>query len=167
MVSRHRFTAAALLLMVPLALAGCDTKLRATISASTLTGPSFGVFGAHIAPDTLRIVTVPTFSCPVAPPFATNFNLIVDGSGTDVFLNDVGLQFVDRSGFIGAPLAFHAADLGARFGSTIVRAGTSRSFSFRPQFGCDVFHPQFVVARVVIVDSFGAAQQFSMRVPFG
>ena len=96
---------------------------------------------------------LPVFGCPSAAPFVTSFSLLIDQrDGIDVFVHEVGFRFVDAAGF-DSPLIFRESDLATRFGSTLLVAGTSRTFAFQPRFGCGLSStPHLMIVRLVLLD---------------
>jgi hypothetical protein len=89
------------------------------------------------------------------------------GAAGDLFLDAVGFRFIDGSSIGRTPLFswFSASELNARFGQTLIAAGTTRAFDFAPRFGCDPFRPQTVIAEVTLRDRSGAQQQMSVSSP--
>jgi hypothetical protein len=145
----------------------CDSHVQGTFK-NELIGPSGAAAIVSFAPPTLALSPVGSFACPATAPFLTSFDLIVDGRATgDLFLDAVGFRFIDGSSIGRTPLfsSFSAPELNARFGQTLIAAGTRRAFGFAPQFGCDQFRPVTVTAEVTLRDRTGAQQQMSISSP--
>src|SRR3954447_20094073 len=147
--------------------AACDSNVQG-VYTSFVTGPSGASAVVTFAPATLVLSPVGSFACPGTAPFVTPFNLVVDGRATgDLFLDAVGFRFIDGSSIGQTPLIswFTAPELTSRFGQTLIVAGTTRSFNFAPQFGCDPFRPQTVTADVTLRTRAGVQQQLSISSP--
>jgi hypothetical protein len=130
-------TSAAILLVAALSFAACDE-----LEDEVLVGPSGDKFLTPtvntlvIPATTLPFHVMPILGCPLAPPFRSHFSVVANPVGADWTLNEVGIQFVDTTGII-SPLTFNQNELNAFFGSTVVVAGGSRTFSFQTDFGCN------------------------------
>jgi hypothetical protein len=124
-------------------------------------------FTTAIVPQQLvvtPIVPIVAAGCPLFPTFATQFDLLVNTTNT-VALNAATFQLISGEHLGGSPLVVSATDLAARFGSTTVRAGTQRTFTFFPQFTCVAFQPQALLANVVLLDQSGTRHTQTMTVP--
>jgi hypothetical protein len=119
---------------------------------------SSSFIGAMLVPETLAFVSVPIFGCPHVAPFRSSFSLVIDQRrGPDVFFHEAELRFVDVSG-VASPLFFDRSGLARMFGTTLVSAGTTRSFAFQPAFGCGfVSTPRSLSARLLFLDRGGSA----------
>jgi hypothetical protein len=148
--------------ILPFVFVGCDDDgMRATIGVSSLTTAPSTVIGATIVPTTLSFHILPIFGgCPSASPFSSNFGLFIDQrGGADLILHQAGFRFVDFSGF-NSPVTFLHHDLVTLFGSTLVVGGTSRTFPFRPHFGCGfVSAPHSMAAHLVLLDRSGVRHE--------
>jgi len=137
-------------LAAPLALAGCDDN--GSVEVSSFTSPSLasstGSFGnpapfvgAKLVPDVIPFIWVPGFGCPFAAPFTATLAVLIDQRrGGDVFLSQVGFDFMDTVGLV-SPVLYSQTDLSAMFGTVLVPGGTSRRFDFTPRFGCGFSRP--------------------------
>jgi hypothetical protein len=164
MAARLRRIGNVIVLIVPVALASCDSQ-PTMLLGSAITRPSdatvpqppngFNISPA-LVPSTIPFHILPVFGCPSASPFETSFSLVIDQrDGIDVFLHEVGFRFVDGSGF-DSPLTLGHRDLATLFGSTLVVAGTSRTFPFQPRFGCGLSStPASMVMRLLLLDRNG------------
>ena len=168
MTARLRRIGNIIVLIMPLALASCDSA-PATLFGSAITGPSNVPIPQHsnvfnispmLVPSTIPFHILPVFGCPLASPFVTSFSLIIDQrDGIDVFVHEVGFRFVDGAGF-DSPLIFRQGDLATQFGSTLVVAGTSRTFAFQPRFGCGLSStPHMMVLRLLLLDRHGRTHE--------
>jgi len=116
------------------------------------------------------VVVVPVFGigCPLFPAFGTNFTLVINVSGTsDQFLRETTFRLLDGTHRGETPLVVSTGDLQGKFGPTVIRAGTTRSFAFAPQFGCGTFSPTSLAADVVLVDSQGMRHDSTVVVAIG
>src|SRR5262245_6485450 len=150
-------------LALSLLFVACDSNVQGEFK-NELIGPSGTVAIVTFAPATIVLSPVGSLGC----PFVTSFNLVVDGRAAgDLFLDAVAFRFIDGSSIGRTPLIswFTTPDLNARFGQTLIVGGTTRSFAFAPQFGCDQFVPQTVTADVTLRDRHGASQQMSVTSP--
>jgi hypothetical protein len=164
MTVRLRRIGNVIVLIVPIALASCDSQ-PARLFGSGITRPStasvppppngFNI-SPMLAPSTIPFQILPVFGCPSASPFATSFSLIIDQrDGIDVFVHEVGFRFVDGAGF-DSPQILGERDLATLFGSTLVVAGTRRTFPFEPRFGCGLSStPNSMVMRLLLLDRSG------------
>lgn len=167
MTGRPKYWIAALLIVLPLALAACDdTRTRVTYGGVLDTSPGFILGNALISPQFLGLQPIVGFNCPFVQPFATQFDLIIDArSALDLFLFQVDFSIFDRSGLRGSPLLVSSSDIAARFNDPFIRAGTTRAFGFRPQFGCGLGRPSRIVATVLIRDRTGRSREMSVSAP--
>jgi len=138
-------------------LAACNSHSQGDFK-NELTGPSGGVAIVTFAPPTLVLSPLGSATC------LTSFNLVVDARAVgDLFMDAASFRFIDGSSIGRTPLFswFTAPELNTLFGQTLIAGGSSRSFAFSPQFGCDNFHPQTVTANVTLRDRSGSQQQMS------
>jgi hypothetical protein len=138
----------------------CDSNVQGEFK-NELTGPSGAVALVSFTPATILLSPIGSLAC----PFVTPFNLVVDGRATgDLFLEAVSFRFIDGSSIGRTPLIswFTTPELNTRFGQTLIVGGTTRSFAFAPQFGCDQIVPQSVTADVTLHDRRGTPQQMSV-----
>src|SRR3954466_4674127 len=141
------------------ASAGCD---RATTP------------GAGIAPATVPAVVAsittgsatfsPLSSCGTSALLTPDLNLIITSTNRDVAVDEVTLHLLDGSNLGGPGITIPRTDLNDRFATTIVRAGTSRTFGFRPTFRCGESLPWTIRGVVGIVDATGARSTLSAMV---
>ena len=167
-MTRLRRLAHAGILLVPIALASCDGQ-PSMLTGGAITKPSnvpaqpatnvFNVFPA-VMPPTIPFQILPVFGCPLVSPFATSFSLVIDQrDGLDIIVSEVGLRFIDQSGFE-SPLIFSESDLATLFGTTIVLGGTRRMFPFHPRFGCGLRStPHVMVVRLLLRDRSGRSHE--------
>jgi hypothetical protein len=150
------FRAAVLVSVLPLGLAACDDNDEMQVLGPGPVGLTTSVVvNTLVVPSTLPFQIMPVAGCPFASPFVSNFTIIVDASGVDLVLTEVGFQFIDNAGFV-SPLTFSQNDLTLLFGSTVVTTGMQRTFGFQPQFGCGfVGTPHLMNGRLNFVDRTG------------
>lgn len=168
MPARLRRIGNVIVLIVPVALASCDSQ-PTMLSGSAITRPSnatspqppngFNISPA-LVPPTIPFHILPVFGCPSSSPFETSFSLVIDQrDGIDVFVHEVGFRFIDGAGF-DSPLMLGQRDLAALFGSTLVVGGTSRTFPFQPRFGCGLSStPRLMVMRLLLFDRHGRSHE--------
>ena len=90
--------------------------------------------------------------------FGSSFNVIVVSSGLDLTVDSMTLHMIDGTTLGGPSVTIPSPQLNALFGTTIVRAGTSRMFALHPVFGCTGRRPRSLAARVVLLDQRGTLQ---------
>ena len=168
MTARLRRIGNVIVLIVPVALASCDSQ-PTMLLGSAITRPSdapapqppngFNI-SPMLVPPMIPFHILPVFGCPSTSPFATNFSLVIDQrDGIDVFLHEVGFRFVDGAGF-DSPLILGQNALATLFGSTLVAAGTSRAFPFQPRFGCGLSSaPRSMILRLLLLDRLGRSHE--------
>lgn len=123
------------------------------------------LFTTAIVPQQVGLAPALGVICVGFPAFTTRFDLVVTNGNNDLFIKQIGFRLLDVSQFGGSALVVSASDISARFGSTLVRAGSQRSFTFDPQFGCGTFVPQFLSAEIVLVDPFFSDHSTKVVVP--
>jgi hypothetical protein len=143
--------------------AACESGGRTQTNAFTAPSPFGGTapfVGTSVVPTTVRFTSVPAFRCPRIAPFTSAFSLVIDRHrGPDIFLDRVAFRFVDGSG-LPSPLQLTRSDLVGQFGTTLVPGGTSRTFAFRPQFGCGfISAPSTLFIELSFLDRRGVAQE--------
>jgi|RhiMetStandDraft_4_1073278.scaffolds.fasta_scaffold46044_1 hypothetical protein len=124
--------------------------------------------GTSIFPSAVVVSPVFGIGCPFFPAFGTNFTLVITVSGkSDQFLRETTFRLLDGTHRGATPLVVSTSDLEGKFGPTVIRAGTTRSFPFAPQFGCGTFSPTSLAADVVLLDSQGMRHDSTVVVPIG
>jgi hypothetical protein len=90
-------------------------------------------------------------ACPTRPPFQAGFSIVGTGHGrSDVFIDEVQMRFVDRTGVVGGAMTIAGPQLAGRFGSAHLPAAGTRSFPFTLPFGC-VGQPVGTLEVIVLV----------------
>jgi hypothetical protein len=165
----NRLVVVAVFVAVVMAAAACDdnngpSKVPLTNFGS---GPLVSTipFTTSIFPPRLGITPIFGLRCPTLPSVTTRFDLVIIAVGRDLFLDEVTLSLLDGSNRGGSPLLVSARDLNARFASTLIPAGTRRTFGFDPQFGCGRFLPLSLEADVVLLERSGFRHTASISVP--
>ena len=95
--------------------------------------------------------------------FGASFNVIVVSSGLDLTVDSMTVHMIDGTSLGGPSVTIPSPQLNAQFGTTIVRAGTSRVFPLHPVFGCTARRPQFLAATVLVVDRRGRSQTMDAK----
>jgi hypothetical protein len=135
----------------------------ATFASPFVTTP---LVTTSIVPQQLFLTPIFGIRCPAFPSMTTRFDLLINlAGGSDLFMQQVGFTLLDGTHRGASPLLISAFDLSARFGSTLIRSGSRRAFTFDPQFGCGSFVPQFLVVDVVLLDSMGSDHSTKVVVP--
>ena len=161
--SSKRLSIPVIAMFFVICLAACNDDKA--VSGGVFQGGSI-TFTTAILPQQLGVTPFVAAGCPLIPAFSTQFDLVLNtiGSGS-IFLQEMTLQLGNGESLGGSPLLVSANDLAARFGSTVVRAGTRRTFTFFPQFTCVGFQPRSLLANVIIVDQIGTRHTQTMTVP--
>jgi len=121
-----------------------------------------------VVPQTLGITPLVGIRCATFPSVTSQFGLVVNVvGGRDLFMQQVTMRLLDGSHVGGSPLLVSAGDLSARFGSTIIPAGTRRTFTFDPQFGCGTFVPVSLFIDIILVDNVGSQHAMTVTAPIG
>ena len=155
----------AFLIVAGFAIDASDSgKATLVVGASVLQPSSFVAFGtttsvAQIQPSFLTAQPLPTFGCPLVPPFTSQFQIVIVQPRVDVTVNQVTIQFINGTNLGGTPIPFPQPNLTQMFGHTLVRARTTRSFAFAQGFGCFPSSPKRMTAQVVLADTNGATQE--------
>ena len=127
--------------------AGCDDSHP----ASLVTKPSSFHAEATLSPSFVGLTPLGGFDCS-GFVFGTSFNLVVAASAQDLTLDSVTLHMIDGTNLGGPSVTIPTPQLAAQFGSTVVRAGTTRAFGLHPVFPCVGRQPHFLTATAVLSD---------------
>jgi len=122
-------------------------------------------FTTSIVPQRLAFSPIFGFGCPTFPALGTRFDLVIVSASRDLFIGEVTLNLLDGTHVGGSPLLVSARDLNARFGSTLVPAGSRRTFVFDPQFTCVRFVPQLLEAQLTLLERSGARHTTTIAAP--
>jgi hypothetical protein len=154
------FAAATLLIA---ATTACETQPSGTITFA----PTAAVSPApvQLMPQALPLIPLSGSLCPLSSPFTTRFNLVIGAASTNFSFQRLTLRPVDRRGVTGVSTILTAMDI-AGSGSAVVSAGATRTFPLQPQFGCGVSVPEFLLAEIVLLDSFGSPHHTTLKAPF-
>jgi hypothetical protein len=145
---------------------GCDndnnnTPLQPT-RISTGAAPAFVV---GVRPTTLVPRSIAGAVCPFQQPFLVPLELLVEGtSGTTVFLNRVGFQFIDSFGAAGPQTVTHQPTLLRRFGTVGLAAPGPRVFPFSVEFGCSTLPTGTINVSVQMIDEKRAITERTLKV---
>ena len=137
-------------MLLALALGGCESNGGPVIGGSITT-----VSASRTAP--VAVFISPTLSGSAAfvaglPPI---FDLRIAAS-TTVDLDQITIHMIDGTNLGGPMVTVPRTDLVGQFGSTLIVAGTTRTFTLRPRFVCT--NPPLSVAAVITVrDSRGVS----------
>ena len=145
--------------VLPLVLAGLVTAacydspagVRLTTGSSSLT--PVGIF----APNPIALTPL-SVGCARGAAFGTSFNLVLSAGAHDVTLDSVTLHLIDGTNLGGPSVTIPSLDLSSQFGSTFIRAGTTRAFALHPTFGCLPFQPRLLRGNALVLDGQGMTQ---------
>lgn len=115
--------------------------------------------GISIEPTPIALAPLSAVPCPLGGiAFDTSFHLIVNAGVRDVTIDSVTVHMVDGSNLGGPSVTIPQPELSARFGSTLITAGTTRDFAVRPNFGCVTAPPIALRSNTLLIDSRGMRQ---------
>src|SRR5262245_11075680 len=161
-------TSVAILLVMSLSFMACaDIKLEDDVlTAPSGTGFVQPTVNTLVIPaTTLPFQIMPVQGCPSS--FVAHFSLVVRPINADLTMTEVGMQFVDTSGFL-SPVNFAENDLRVLFGSTTVIAGAERAFPFNTTFGCSFqASPHIMRGRALFINSLGGTVERTFEGRFG
>ncbi len=146
------------------ATTACETQPSGTIAFAPTTA-AVSPAPVQLIPQTLPLIPLSGSICPLSSPFTTRFNLVIGAATTNLSFQRVTLQPIDNRGVIGLSTILTGAEI-AGSGSMVVSAGTTRTFPLQPQFGCGVSVPEFFIADIVLLDSFGSLHHTTLKAPF-
>jgi hypothetical protein len=118
-----------------------------------------------IVPQQVGLAPALGVACVGFPAVSTRFDLVIVNGANDLFIQQIGFRLLDVSQIGGSALVVSANDISARFGSSVVRANSQRSFTFDPQFGCGTFLPAFLSAELLFTDTEGSEHRKKIMVP--
>ena len=148
----------AFLLAVSAGSFACDEATSSVRPSPT--SAAFVVTGGRVAP----LVSALADGCLVGINPLVDLQLIVTASDSNVFVDNVALRMGDGTNLGGPMVTFAAPALSARFGSTLVSAGTSRGFGFPSTFACSPGRSVFAQALVALIDARGVRQTLTTDV---
>jgi hypothetical protein len=136
-------------MLLTLALCGCDSNGGPLIAGSTTVGAS------RTAPVVVFISPGLSGSAAFVAGLPPIFDLRIVAS-TTVDLDQVTIHMIDGTNLGGPMVTVPRTDLVGQFGSTLIVAGTTRTFTLRPRFVC-TNPPRSVAADITVTDSRGAS----------
>jgi hypothetical protein len=169
MAIRHARSLSPLVLIALLLSFGCEESAGVQSSgvgpSSVYTSRLVSSQTLSIQPDIINAQFVPGAFCPTQPPFLAPVNLVFRaGTATDLLLNHVQMQFIDRAGTFASSMTFTRQDLLSRFGTVVVPAFGVRTFPFAFPFGCVGLSSGLLNVVVFVVDPFGREESTRIRV---
>ena len=142
------------LLMLSLAVsaistAACDDPVSRGESLVTTASPVSAAATISLGP--VGLVPLSGFGCS-GFVFGSSFNVIVVSSGLDLTVDSMTLHMIDGTNLGGPSVTIPTPQLARQFGSTVVRAGSTRVFGLRPVFPCVGRQPHSLTATAVLMD---------------
>jgi len=119
---------------------------------------------AMLNPPPFQIIPSIGALCPVTPPFTTTMNVIVGPVPQTVSVNSMAFSFSDAAG-ASSQFTLPPSGLIGIFGSTTIVAGTTRTFTVHPQFGCGSGVPQLVNVQIFFLDTGGRPSTTILTAP--
>jgi hypothetical protein len=145
-----------------LALASCSDIGGTGVGGSVFT-PTAAVT-AIVSPQVLIVAPITTSACAFVPPFDTDFSLIVSAGFESLTVDSVTLQLIDGSHVGGPMVTFPQPDLQRMFGSLVVV--DTRTFAFRPRFGCGSIQPQSLFVEMLAIGKTGGMRRLTATARF-
>jgi hypothetical protein len=119
----------------------------------------------QLVPQAPPLVPLAGSFCPLSSPFTTTFTLVIGAAPTNLVFQRLTLQPIDGRGVTGLSTVLTGTQI-AGSATAFVSAGATRAFLVQPQFGCGVSMPQFFVAEIELLDSFGSLHHTTLKAPF-
>ena len=117
-----------------------------------------------LAPTPITFTPLNVFPCTGGGfVFDPSLHLVITSGVNDVTFDSVTIHMIDGSNLGGPSVTVPRPELASRFGSTLIRAGTTRDFALRPDFGCVTVLPTALQTTAVVVDSGGVPQTVVLR----
>jgi len=153
-----------LLVMSGMVFASCGNEAGSYTGRMSVTSPDAAStpLAVRLSPEKPTVTGFADVSCRLVPGFETAFDVIVTG-GSGLNLDRVTLQMLDGT-HLGSALTFPTPVLSTMFGSTVIVG--SRSFRFKPRFGCLGITPQVLVVDLLFRDRFGTTLPFTLNTKF-
>ena len=131
--------------------------------APMVNGADFRPF-ISLAPTPITFAPLSVFPCTGGGfVFDPSLQLIITAGVNDVTFDSVTIHMIDGSNLGGPSVTIPRPELATRFGSTLIRAGTTRDFALRPDFGCVTVLPATLRTTAVLVDSGGGPQTIVLQ----
>ena len=148
---------------------GCDdgnamSAAPSTVRAQTVQNEARFVNRLDSVPHEISAVAVPAAFCPFVSPFLAPVNVVVSANSSDLFLQDMQLQFFDIAGVRGGSRTINSSELLTLFPSMLIPAFGTRTFPVSVPFGCVGGQTGTLFIRVVTVDTSGRQDVGSVRV---
>ena len=117
-----------------------------------------------LEPTPITFIAPSGVPCPLGGfAFSPSFHLIVTAGVHDVTFDSVTIHMIDGTNLGGPSITIPQPELSARFGSTLINAGTTRDFALRPDFGCVSVQPVALRSNALLVDSRGVRQAVEVQ----
>jgi hypothetical protein len=146
--------------MLGLITAGCYDLPE---HAPMVNGADFRPF-ISLAPTPITFAPLSAFPCTGGGfVFDPSLHLVITAGVNDVTFDSVTIHMVDGSNLGGPSVSVPRPELATRFGSTLIRAGTTRDFVLRPDFGCVAVLPTALRTTAVVFDSGGVPQTIVLQ----
>ena len=164
--SLHRCTVATALLSLvsaaAIATSACDNDNGV---GRLSTAPTVAAF-VIVSPGLINLTALGGFNCP-GQGFSPSFDLIVTANGASRSMSAATFTLIDGTTVGGPSITVPSPQLSSQFGSTVIVAGTTRSFGMHPTFSCPgipVVTPHAMRATVTLVDAQGREESVSSTV---
>lgn len=161
-----RYSATASLVFLPVlafAVGACDNST--VIVKPTTTAASTAVVGYVSQPVAAQPSGFVGYACAVGSQVSRMFDVVLSAS-ENVNVDSVTIHLIEGNNVGGPAVTFPQAGLSDQFGSTLIMAGTSRTFRLQPSFPCGAAHPNAVLAHIAYLDGRGAMQGITVNGPF-
>jgi hypothetical protein len=148
--------------------------VAAALSVAVSACEDQGFTSAALGPSRAEVVTavIRTPAGPILPSrcspfgvFTSDLTIVVTSPRTSASLEQVTLHLLDGTNVGGEAVTFPQPTLTARFGDTLVRAGTSRAFAFAPTFRCGRLTPRSLRGELGFIRADGGRFSLKTAVP--
>jgi hypothetical protein len=107
------------------------------IGERTTNSIDYYAHGVTLQPTIVIPQLAPDAACPTRPPFLAPVKVVATGDGdSELFLDEVRMQFVDHRGGVGGSMTLAGSQLVDLFGSRRIPRRGTRSFPLTLPFGC-------------------------------
>lgn len=137
------------LVILALAIAACD---NAAVSTPSPIGSA-----VKLSSSIATLTPLSGASCP-GLAFGASVSVVIASGPQDLTMQSLTVHLIDGSNAGGPMVTMPSPQLNAQFGTTIVRAGTSRGFLVQPVFGCISSRPHAIGITALVMDQRGAQQ---------
>ncbi len=141
--------------LLGLVTAACDPS---PASVALANGPSSFTAGANFSPTPFSLVPLADPRCGFGSAFAASFRLVVTAGRRDLRMDRLTLELLDGTHLGGPSVTIPSFEFATQPASLFIRAGATRDFPLRADFGCFAGRPRSIRGDLFVFDGFGLAQ---------